>query len=133
MRIVRDESGQSIPMVVVFLVVLIGMLALVVDVGSWFRAQRQLQTTADAAALAGAYGLPDVLAAQSKATNFVTAKAVFQTMLPEAQQPPTCDETATVNTDPAVRLTGRYGFSINVYGVTVTSGTLTSTAVERVG
>lgn len=73
MRIARDESGQTIPFVVVFLVVLIGMLALVVDVGSWFRAQRQLQATADAAALAGAYSLPDPLLAQSDATRYVTA------------------------------------------------------------
>jgi hypothetical protein len=44
---------------VVFLTVLIGMAAIVLDVGSWFRLQRQLQTTADASALAGAHALPD--------------------------------------------------------------------------
>ena len=39
---------------VLALVVLLGMCAMVLDVGSWFRTQRRLQGTADAAALAGA-------------------------------------------------------------------------------
>ena len=34
------------------------MAALVIDVGSWYHAQRKLQTAADAAALAGAQELP---------------------------------------------------------------------------
>ena len=38
--------------------VLVGMAALVVDGGSWYQADRQLQTAADAAALAGAQHLP---------------------------------------------------------------------------
>ncbi|MDQ2911384.1 MAG: pilus assembly protein TadG-related protein [Actinomycetota bacterium] len=42
-----------------FLTVLLGMAALVLDVGSWYRAQRSLQATADAAALAGAQALPE--------------------------------------------------------------------------
>jgi hypothetical protein len=44
--------------VVVVLFVLVGMAALVIDGGSWYRAQRQLQNAADAAALAGAQELP---------------------------------------------------------------------------
>jgi hypothetical protein len=43
---------------VLFLVVLMGCAALTLDVGSWFREQRQAQATADAAALAGAQALP---------------------------------------------------------------------------
>ena len=37
---------------------LVGMAALVVDGGSWYQADRHLQTAADAAALAGAQHLP---------------------------------------------------------------------------
>ena len=37
---------------------LVGMAALVIDGGSWYRAQRQLQTAADAGALAGVQELP---------------------------------------------------------------------------
>jgi hypothetical protein len=54
----RNESGQVIVFVVFMLTALFGMAALVIDVGSWYRADRHLQTAADAAALAGAQELP---------------------------------------------------------------------------
>ena len=55
----RNESGQAITLTVIALTGIIGMTALVLDVGSWFRAQRKLQSIADAAALAGAQALPE--------------------------------------------------------------------------
>jgi hypothetical protein len=55
----RSERGQVLVLTVVALTVLLGMTALVLDVGSWFRTKRQLQAAADAAALAGAQALPD--------------------------------------------------------------------------
>jgi Flp pilus assembly protein TadG len=54
----KNERGQAIVVTVLSLVVLLGMSALVLDVGSWFRTKRRLQGTADAAALAGAQQLP---------------------------------------------------------------------------
>jgi Flp pilus assembly protein TadG len=54
----RSDHGQATVLTVVFLVVLLGMAALVLDVGSWYRADRATQSTADAAALAGAQALP---------------------------------------------------------------------------
>jgi Flp pilus assembly protein TadG len=57
MRIRRDQRGQSIVYVVVFLTVLAGMGAAVLDVGSWYKAHRDAQSTADASALAGAQTL----------------------------------------------------------------------------
>ena len=54
----RSDRGQATVMTLVFLVVLLGMAALVLDVGSWYRADRAVQSTADAAALAGAQSLP---------------------------------------------------------------------------
>jgi hypothetical protein len=59
MTTVRRESGQAIVIVVLFLAVLLGMAAAVLDVGSWFRADRRLQATVDAAVLAGAHALPE--------------------------------------------------------------------------
>jgi hypothetical protein len=53
----KDQRGQALVMSVAFLTVLVGCAALVLDVGSWYRADRHAQTTADAAALAGAQGL----------------------------------------------------------------------------
>ena len=54
----RSERGQATVLTAVFLVVMLGAAALVLDVGSWYRADRQAQSTADAAALAGAQALP---------------------------------------------------------------------------
>ena len=54
----RSDHGQATVLTVVFLVVLLGMAALVLDIGSWYRADRATQSTADAAALAGAQALP---------------------------------------------------------------------------
>ncbi|TML43435.1 MAG: hypothetical protein E6G19_12050 [Actinobacteria bacterium] len=55
----QDNRGQATVLTLVFLIVLLGMAALVLDIGSWYRADRDTQSTADAAALAGAQSLPD--------------------------------------------------------------------------
>jgi Flp pilus assembly protein TadG len=73
MKTHRSESGQSLVITVIFLTVLLGMAALVVDAGSWFRQHRELQATADAAALAGAQELPlRVLDAKAAAQDFAS-------------------------------------------------------------
>jgi hypothetical protein len=59
MKRLRDETGQAAVLTVVFLVVLMGAVALVLDIGSWFREQRATQSSADAAALAAAQALPE--------------------------------------------------------------------------
>jgi hypothetical protein len=64
------EDGQVIVFVVAILTVLIGMGALILDGGSWFRAHRHLQTAVDAAALAGAQKLPDSSGAQTLAVSY---------------------------------------------------------------
>ena len=53
-----SDRGQATVLTLVFLVVLLGMAALVLDIGSWYRADRATQSAADAAALAGAQALP---------------------------------------------------------------------------
>jgi Putative Tad-like Flp pilus-assembly len=49
----RSERGQSLVLTTFFVAALLGMAALVIDLGTWFRSQRDLQ------AVAGAQGLPD--------------------------------------------------------------------------
>src|SRR5690348_13375576 len=67
----RTERGQATVLTLVFLVVLLGMAALVLDIGSWYRADRATQSTADAAALAGAQALPNSTAdASSLASQY---------------------------------------------------------------
>jgi Flp pilus assembly protein TadG len=57
--LLREETGQALILPAVMLALLLGMAGLAVDVGSWYRAQRQAQAVADASALAAAQALPD--------------------------------------------------------------------------
>src|SRR3712207_4628142 len=67
----HTERGQSLVLTLMFVTVLIGMAAAVLDVGSWYRADRKLQANADAAALAGAQELPaSPAAAQAAALDY---------------------------------------------------------------
>jgi hypothetical protein len=58
MKRLSNERGQSMVLTLVFVTVLIGIAGAVIDVGSWYHADRQMQATADASALAGAQELP---------------------------------------------------------------------------
>lgn len=58
-RTLRSERGQSLVVTLLFLSVLLAIAAAVIDVGAWYRLHRQTQSTADAAALAGAQELPE--------------------------------------------------------------------------
>ena len=66
------ESGQALVIFVLFLPVLIGFCALVLDVGNLYAQKRFVQNAADAAVLAGAQNLPDSIAAQAQAQSYVT-------------------------------------------------------------
>ncbi|PWC52788.1 pilus assembly protein TadG-related protein [Azospirillum sp. TSO22-1] len=50
----RNEDGALIVAIALMLTVLMGLLGVGVEVGSWYMARRSLQTAADAAAIAGA-------------------------------------------------------------------------------
>ena len=56
-RLLRDERGNTLALMAFALPLLIGCAGLAVDTIQWVFAKRQLQSTADAAALAGVYGL----------------------------------------------------------------------------
>ena len=67
----RDESGQAFILPAVMLVFLLGIAALVVDVGAWYHSQREAQRVADAAALAAAQELPvSTAAATAQALDY---------------------------------------------------------------
>lgn len=69
-RLRKEESGQSLVMVVLLLSVLLGFAALIVDVGLLYAEKAKLQNVADAAALAGAQMLPDQGSAESIAIDY---------------------------------------------------------------
>lgn len=54
LKLVREESGQVLVITVLSLSLLLGFMALAVDMGVVFNAKRQAQIAADAAAIAGA-------------------------------------------------------------------------------
>ena len=66
----RDESGQVLVWLAVSAVALLAMVGFVIDVGHVFNAHRELQASADAAALAGAQDLPNTALATATALSF---------------------------------------------------------------
>ena len=64
------ETGQALVVIVLFLFVLLGMAAMVIDVGYAYYAHRNLQADVDAAALAGAQELPDAAMAEAVAYDY---------------------------------------------------------------
>ena len=80
MNRILSERGQATVLTVLFLFVLMGMGALVLDLGSWFREQRDTQSDADAAALAAAQELPNsVGAADALGRQFLVKNGVTTT------------------------------------------------------
>ena len=76
----RSERGQVVVLTVVAMVVILGMAAMAIDVGSWYQSQRHEQAVVDAAALAGAQALPDDPAqAVSLAVNYAGKNGVTLT------------------------------------------------------
>jgi hypothetical protein len=77
----RGDSGQAIVFIVVSMLALVTMVSLVVDGGSWRRTQRQVQTAADAGALAGAQDISknilDQTGARATAIRYAQDKQNF--------------------------------------------------------
>jgi Flp pilus assembly protein TadG len=67
----RHQRGQSLVLVVISMTVLLGMAALVLDLGLGWYAKRQLQASVDAAALAGAQELPSNANAVATAHEYI--------------------------------------------------------------
>ena len=102
-----------------FMVSFMGMAALTIDVGSWYRAKGFVQADADAAALAGASAIPAGTAAARASATFAANKH--------------SGETATVTTPAAdsVSVSVSYrapGFFSNIMGTTFVTIRATATA-----
>ena len=67
----QDTSGIMLPYVTVMLVVIIGVSLLAVDGARYMSLQTQMQTAADALALAGARELNKKAGAETRATNAI--------------------------------------------------------------
>jgi Flp pilus assembly protein TadG len=65
----RSTSGQTLPLVVVFLLTLLLFCGAVIDIGNAYRVKQALQASADAAVAAGAGNLPNTGAATAATHN----------------------------------------------------------------
>jgi Putative Flp pilus-assembly TadE/G-like len=93
----REERGQAFALMVVALVALLGTSALVMDVGFAWYAKRQVQASADAAALAGAQQLPDVTSATNTANQYASLNTPDNLSNVSVNVTTRCSVTATAN------------------------------------
>jgi Flp pilus assembly protein TadG len=98
MRTVRGERGQVLLVVILALVALLGVAAFAIDVGYAYYAKRQLQSAADAAALAGAQDLPDVATATATAQSYAAANTPANISSFDFTYTTSCTKTAVIAT-----------------------------------
>jgi hypothetical protein len=77
MKWVKDERGISLIMAAMLIVVLLGMVALAVDIGRLYVVRQFLVNSCDAAALAGGIELPDQAKAETKANECADANTMM--------------------------------------------------------
>jgi hypothetical protein len=94
------ESGQVLPLVMVFMVVMLVMLGLVIDEAQAYRARVALRASTDAAALAGAANLPNTATASSAAYQY---GASGKNPIPNVPTVATSVSTTCVSTFPGCR------------------------------
>jgi hypothetical protein len=122
----KQSCGQAYVITVLFLAVLLAMAAAVLDIGSWYRADRSLQATVDAAALAGAQALPGSTGNASALATQYANKNGGGTMNVSFKSKVIANDTITVSgSRPAP------GFFSKMLGVN--SVTVHATATARVG
>jgi hypothetical protein len=71
-----EEKGAVLVLFALIFVFLLGLVAIVVDAGLIYLSRGQLQKAADAASIAGAYKLPDVVDADGTVRRFVEANGI---------------------------------------------------------
>ena len=73
----RQEFGQGLVLAALAMVVILGFAAMAVDVGYWYSQRGEVQKAVDAAALAGAWELPDdYAAAEAKTREYLVKNGV---------------------------------------------------------
>ena len=87
------QAGQTLPLVVVFMLTLLLICGAVIDIGNAYRVKQALQASADAAVAAGADALPDTAAANAAAHSHSAENAGKNTI------PGVPNVTATITMD----------------------------------
>ncbi|HET6168967.1 MAG TPA: pilus assembly protein TadG-related protein, partial [Terracidiphilus sp.] len=111
MKTLKDQSGQVLVMTALSMTVLVGFLALAIDVGMLFRAKRNMQIAADAAAIAGALDYKyngSTSSAQAAAVTAATANGLTATG--------TCPATDPTKTYVCINIPPVYGANAGASG-----------------
>jgi hypothetical protein len=116
-RRLRDDRGTAVVMFVLLFTALVAFGALAYDFGSWYRAQRNLQSAADAAALAAAQDLPNTATASTTATNYATNNVSGSTAL--KSWTPTFPTTSTIDIRLERHVPGTFAKLVGVTGLDV--------------
>ena len=120
-----SERGQSLALITVFMMSLLGMAALAIDAGSWYQTKRAVQAAADSAALAGASQLP---------AGWTTAQTAAQTEYSHngnGSDTVTYQNTANLTTGDTVKVTASRvstSFFAKLFGFTSANITATASA-----
>jgi Flp pilus assembly protein TadG len=128
----RGQAGQTLPMMMFFMVSLLGVAGLVIDVGGWYLQKRQVQAAADASALAGANQLPAGWSyAQTAAQNEYTSNG-------KASDSTTTTNTTDLAANDSVTVSASRvapGYPTRVFGLSgvTVSGSATATIESVVG
>ncbi|MBI1885861.1 MAG: hypothetical protein HYS09_06070 [Chloroflexi bacterium] len=124
-----SQRGQVLILAILGMGLLMGFVALAVDVGMFMHERRALQNAADAAALAGAYELPDD---PESADEQARAWAAGNGIAPEEIESVEVTTTYAADDTVVVNVTREVGFIFaRVLGLT--SGTVKATATAVIG
>src|SRR5690242_9536850 len=118
-RFPREQYGGALVLVGLSLPVLVGMVALAVDIGLWYKQRRQYQTAADAAAIGAAW---QRLKGTSTLTTFATRDATRNGVTASSTV------TITVNNPPTSGAYNGEPEAVEVI-ITVTESTLLSSII----
>lgn len=122
MKRIRNDRGQAAVITVMFMATLLGAVAMVLDVGSWFREQRDTQSDADAAALASAQALPtDLGQANALAVQYLNKNVAGASTLISFSTANVPNDTVTVKVDRDAPGTFSKLFGINSVNVHATA------------
>jgi len=121
-RFLRDERGQSMAVLMVTISSIMGLAGLSLESGHIYYAYRLLQASTNAAALAGAYQMPDTSAAGTAVTTYSAGSGDLNAtkMLQNAVATPAYKCLSTVTTSLDVACETATGASGGYNGLTVT-------------
>jgi Flp pilus assembly protein TadG len=120
-RFLRDERGQSMAVLMVSISTMVGLAGLSLESGHIYYAYRLLQASTNAAALAGAYQMPNTSAASTAVTEYSAASGELNAtkMLINAVATPTYKCLTTVTDDLNVACQTATGAAGGYNGLTV--------------